>query len=182
VLGPLPADAETLQGLADGLPAEKARRPTALETDAGDQRQAPQTGGLAQGAGRLVQQGLERLGTLGAQQGFDGRRSGRLFAQTVRAFVVEGVDDVADRRRSAAEIAGDLLRRLPLGTGQEDLAAPQGKRIGRMQAGLKLPPLGVGQWSNKQRWFHACIVRAKVALNKTSIEVALDRRRHRYGG
>jgi len=154
VFGPLPADAEPLQGLADSLAAELARRPAAFETGGGDQGQAPQAGGLAQGAGRLVQQGLERLGMLGAQQGFDGRRSGRLFAQAAHAFLVEGVDDMADRRGSATEVAGDLLRRLALGTGQEDLAAPQGKRIGGTQTGLKLPPLGVGQRSNKQGWFH----------------------------
>src|SRR5262249_42162654 len=59
VLGPLPGDAQALEGQANGLAAEHPGSPALLEADLGGQAERPQAGRLAEAAGGLVQQGAQ---------------------------------------------------------------------------------------------------------------------------
>jgi hypothetical protein len=73
----------------------------------------------------------------------------------LKAFLIELVDGVAGRLRIAAEIVGDLVSVLAIGTGEQYLATAQGEGIRRTQACLQGLTLGVAQWTHKDWSFHA---------------------------
>src|SRR5262249_15062935 len=106
--GALPADAQALEDQADGLAAEPARRPALLEADLGGQPQRPQAGGLAEVAGRLVQQGAEVFVAFLGPGGVAGLGSGGLLAQAGQPLDGKGAQNVADGLRGAAQRGGGL--------------------------------------------------------------------------
>jgi hypothetical protein len=59
-----------------------------------------------------------------------------------KATPVEGVDGVADGLVGAVQMAGNDGRQLPFGTGEEDLAAADGKGGWGAQPGLQSGSLG----------------------------------------
>src|SRR5262249_21699246 len=107
VLGPLPADAQALEGQADGLAAEDPGGPALLETGLGRQAECPQAGRLAQAARALVEQGAQVLVAVLGPGGVDGLGGLGLGPQAGRGLGVDGVDRVADRLAGAAEGGGD---------------------------------------------------------------------------
>jgi len=125
LLGPLPAQAQALDGLAHRLGAQDVLAEALLVTDFGRQRQRPVA-----------------LGTAGAAR------------QAVGPLLLEGVEGVADRLGGAAQGGGDLGRPLALRAGQQDLAAAQRKSVPGVQAGAQLLALFDRQGPHKQRRFH----------------------------
>src|SRR5262249_19799700 len=122
---------QALEDQADGLAAEPARRPALLEADLGGQPQRPQAGGLAEVAGRLVQQGTQVLVAFLGPGGVDGPGSCGLLAEAGQPLGGEGAADVAYGLRGAAQRGGDLGRPPALVALQQDLAAAQAEGVAR---------------------------------------------------
>jgi hypothetical protein len=155
LLGAPPADAEPLQRDADGLAGQLPRGPAAGMADLGKQLQGPQPGGLAAGARAVVQQILQGFGKALVQEG-SGRVGSRGFlVQAGHPLAIEGVDGVADGAGGTAEIAGDLRGPQAVGTGQQDLAAPDGERRPGAKSRLGLLSLGGREAADKKWWFHS---------------------------
>src|SRR4051794_9124975 len=125
-LGPLPADAEALQRLADRLVAEPPRRDALGAGDLGGQGQSPERGRLAEVARAAVQQVAEPPAGVVVDQGPGGPGPMRALGQAADAGGVEGAEGAAHGLRGAADAGADRGGLESLGASQEDLAAPQG--------------------------------------------------------
>jgi hypothetical protein len=160
VLGPLPADAQALQGHADGFAGQLPGRPALGVADLGDEVQRPHAGRLADQTRAVVQEILERLGVALFQEG-PGRRRPRGFRlQAAEPFAGKGMHRIADRAHGTAEVAGDLRRPQPLGAGEQDLAAACGEGIGGAQPRLQPLPFSSGQGANEDGSFHTSLFAA----------------------
>lgn len=124
------------------------------EGNVGQQVQGPGTPGFAEPARGLVANALERVGLGLVADGLCVLGAALLLAQAVRALLRKGVEGVADGPDGASEPFGDPGGPLPLGAGQQDLRAPQRKRLGAAEAGPELLAPSIGEFSNKERWFH----------------------------
>src|SRR5207245_11110987 len=139
---------------ADGLAAEPARGPALLVADLGGQGQRPQAGGLAAGAGRLVQQGAQVVVAVPGPDRVDGLGGLGLGVQARQTFPGEGAQGVAGGLDAAGQGRRDLGGTSAAVAEQQDLAAAQGKGIGGAQALTEGQALGGGQGPNKERLFH----------------------------
>jgi hypothetical protein len=63
---------------------------------------------------------------------------------------IEDMDGVADSLITTMEMGGNGDRRVALGAGQENLAAPQGEGLRGSQALFDGDPFVGGQWTNKK--------------------------------
>jgi hypothetical protein len=67
---------------------------------------------------------------------------------------LKGMDRMAHALRGAAQLLGDLGRALPAPTGQQHLAASQGKGVRGTEPGCQLLALLGRSRANLERWFH----------------------------
>src|SRR5262249_23349210 len=132
-------------------------------------------GGLAEGAGAVVEQVLERLGVLGAEEGL-GRVGPRgLLLQAAQAFAGEGVDGIAYGGRGTAELASDAGGPLATAAGQEDLTPAGGEGVAGAQA-LPQPLLLLGGPRRNKEWrAHTPPIRGQGPTAKTSFAFTLVR-------
>ena len=123
MLGPLPGHAPPAQGHTTGFVADQPRRQPLGETHLGGQGQRPPAGRLAARPRTLVSQRPQGLAAPSVEDGSRGVGPRRWRLERGKAALVEGMNGVAHRLIGAAQVAGNHGRRLPLGTGQEHLAA-----------------------------------------------------------
>jgi hypothetical protein len=154
MLGTLPVDAQALEHQADGFAAELAWRPSLLVADLGEQGQRPKTGFLALGTGGLLEQGSQVWVAVSGPGGAEGVGCLGLGVQAWQSLGGEGPQGIANGLGGTAQGEGNLRRALSLVALQQDLAATQGKGIGRAESLTQSRPLGFGQWPNKERWLH----------------------------
>jgi hypothetical protein len=120
-----------------------------LEGNIGQQVQSPGASGLAEPARGLVEDALERAGLRLIKDRLRVLRAALLLAQAVRPFLLEGVDGVADGADGATDPCGDLRRKLPPRTGQEDLGTTQCERLAAAKSNLKCLALKIAECSNE---------------------------------
>src|SRR5262249_58542094 len=109
---------------------EGARGPGFGMADISRQVQGPDAGGLAEQAGAVVQQVLERLGMRRVEQGPCRVGTGGLLLEAVQPLAGEGMEGVADGGGGTAELAGDGRRGRAPGTGQQDLTTTDSEGVG----------------------------------------------------
>lgn len=162
VLGPLPAFAQPLEGLADGLQAYLSGDQPLLKAHLSGQLQGPEAGRLVEGAGALVQQLSEGLPARCIKDATQPFWTSGLFIQAGQTLALKGSKHITYRLWGTAHRFSDLLGEVSLAAGQDDLAAAKGKGVGGgAKASLKLTSFLLGQWANKHWCTHgysmACI-------------------------
>jgi hypothetical protein len=128
----LPPHVEARKGHGHGCPTDLARRNALSVGHGSGERQRPDTRRMAARAWTLVEQGPQTLAAGRIKDGMGppmGRRRPALQGQ--EAPGVERPDNIADGLVVTAQRGGDETGRLAACTGQEDLAAPHTKGIGR---------------------------------------------------
>jgi hypothetical protein len=101
-----------------------------------------------------VEDALERVGLRLIKDRLRVLGSAFLLVQATRPRLLEGVDRVADRSDGTTDLCGDPSRSLAVGAGQEDLGTPECERLAASKSGVEFLTLRVGEFPNKQRWFH----------------------------
>ena len=140
--------------MTNGLDTPLVGGQAAFPADCGGEPKRPGTARLANGAGGGVQQGasLRALGSIEHQPGALGAAG--LGLETGQPLGVEGPNGMAYALCGTAELLGDLGRALPAPTGQQDVAASQGKGVRGTEPGCQLLALLGRSRANIERWFH----------------------------
>jgi hypothetical protein len=136
MFGALPAHPEPLEGRAHRLATDVAAGNALCDANLRRQREGPEAGRLAKGPRALVQQAAEALPPPLVQDGLGWVRTRRLGLESRCTPVVEGVESMADGLIVATQSVSDDGGVRALGTGQQDLAAADGKGLGRVEAGF----------------------------------------------
>src|SRR5262245_15402282 len=108
VLGPFPVDVQTLQEPADGFVTHLSRCHAPLEAHVRKQLERPGAPRLAKEPWTPVQEFPQLLVMLLRPDRLDPVRGGRLGRQASNALALEGMQDIADRLRTTAQVRSDL--------------------------------------------------------------------------
>ena len=146
--------AQALDRLPNGFVGQSPGRQPLLEDHIRQEVQRPGAPGLAEAAWGLVEDAFEGIGLGLVEDRLRVLGTAFLFVQAADAFRLKGVEGVADGSDGAPDLRSDPRRSLALGAGQEDLGASEGERLATAESGPERQALGVGQFSNEQRWFH----------------------------
>ena len=123
MLGPLPRHPQPAESQTNGFVADQPRREALGKTDLRGQRERPSACGLAKGPRTLVQQRLEGLAGPRVEEHRYRVWPRRLRLEHGEATLVKRMNGVAHGLVGATQMARNRGRRLPLGTGEEYLAA-----------------------------------------------------------
>ena len=141
MFGPLPRHAQAAEGHTNGFVADQPRGETLGKTHLGGQRQRPPAGGLAERAWTLVQQRPQGLADPRGENRRRGMWARREGLQHREAALMKRMKGVADSLIGAAQLSRNRGRRVPLGTGEEDLAAAHRTGGRGPETGLQDGPL-----------------------------------------
>jgi hypothetical protein len=146
VLGSLPAHPHPRQGSPDSFPRYPLFGKPLLETYLGSQLHRPKAAIFAELSRAPVEHLAQSLHTLLIEGPMNGVRTVRASSERLfETLLVELVDGVARSLRITAEVAGDLVGVLAIGTCEQNLATAQGEGIWRAQSRLQGFALGVTQ-------------------------------------
>ena len=141
MFGAFPRHAQPAEGHSNGFVADQARSEALGETDLGGELEGPAAGGLAEGPWTVVQQSPEGLAGPSSEDGRRRVRARREGVQHRETALVKGMNGVAYRLVGTVQLPGNRGGRLALGTGEEDLAATDGKGGRGPEPGLEGCPL-----------------------------------------
>jgi hypothetical protein len=141
MFGSLPRYPQAAESHTNGFVADQAWRQALGEADLGGQRERPPARGLAERPWTLVQQGAEGLAGPRIENSCYGVRSRGEGLQHREAAVVKRMNGIADGLLGAPQVVRNRGGRLALGTGEEDLAAADGKGGRGPEPGLQSCPL-----------------------------------------
>jgi len=141
VFGAFPRHAQAAEGHPNGFGADQARGEALGETDLGGEGERPPAGGLAKRPGTLMQQRPQGLAGPSIEDGRRGVRARREGLEHGETTLMEGMKDVPHGLIGAAETASNRSRQLALGTGEEALAAADGKGGRGPESSLQGGPL-----------------------------------------
>ena len=155
MLGSLPAHPHPGQGSPDRLPRCPLFGKPLLETHLGSHRKRPKAAIFAELSRAPVEHLAQSFHTLLIEGPMNGVWTVRASSEhLLEALLVEDVDGVARSLRITAEVAGDLVGVLAIGTCQQNLATAQGEGVWRAQPRLQGIALGVAQGTHVYGSFH----------------------------
>ena len=139
--GPLPRHPQAAQGQPNRFVADQVWGQALGVTDLGSELQGPPARGLTECPWTLMQQRPQGLAGPCIEDGRRGVRARREGLQHCEPTLVEGMNRVAHGLIGAAQVVRNGGGGLALGTGEEDLAAADGKGGRGPESGLQCGPL-----------------------------------------